>query len=285
MTQAQATPAPAPAPDGAGMAPIHLPRRIELSAMAALFEMTVARMVRGRRLVVLALLFAMPAAIAGLIRYYNDSFQKAELVLVFGLVPQALVPLTALVLATGMIRDEIEEQTLTYLLIRPLPRWSVYTAKLLATVLVAWLVAAVFTVATFAVIHWGEPDPAATLRRALQTSALFGLSLLVYGAIFGCLSLVVRQSLALGVAYVIMIEGLFANIPFAVRKLTVMYYFRVLAERWLSLDFEVWSIDLDAAPSARDCLLVLLGAAVAATVLAAIVFTTREFRVKTPEPT
>ena len=277
----EATPVPGP------VAPTRLPRRLELSAMAALFEMTVARLVRGRRVFLLGALFALPAVIAGLARYSNASYraEEAEQALVFYLIPQALVPLTALVLATGMIRDEVEEQTLTYLLIRPLPRWSIYLAKLLATTLVAAVVTTVFTVVTFAVIRWGEPDAAATLRRALQTSALLGLALLAYASLFGCLSLLVRQSLALGVAYVIMVEGLVANFPFAVRKLTVMYYFRILAERWLDLSIESWSIELDESPSTRDCLLVLLGAAAVATAVAAVVFTVREFRVKTPEPT
>ena len=53
-----------------------------------------------------------------------------ESVLVFGLIPQALVPLTALLFASGMVQDDVEEQTLTYLLIRPIPRWPIYLAKL-----------------------------------------------------------------------------------------------------------------------------------------------------------
>ena len=55
---------------------------------------------------------------------YNPQYdpEDAELALIFGLIPQAILPLTALVFASGMIQDEVEEQTLTYLLIRPLPR-------------------------------------------------------------------------------------------------------------------------------------------------------------------
>ena len=53
--------------------------------------------------------------------------------MLFMLMPHTLVPLTALLYATGMIHDEIEEQTLTYLLVRPLPKWGIYLTKLLAT--------------------------------------------------------------------------------------------------------------------------------------------------------
>ena len=46
-----------------------------------------------------------------------------------------LAPLTALLYAAGVVRDEVEEQTLTYLLLRSVPRWAVYTVRLLATLL------------------------------------------------------------------------------------------------------------------------------------------------------
>ncbi len=46
------------------------------------------------------------------------------------MIPQALVPITALVFASGMISDEVEEQTLTYLLIRPVPKSVIYLVKL-----------------------------------------------------------------------------------------------------------------------------------------------------------
>ncbi len=62
------------------------------------------------------------------------------------------MPLAALLYATGIIQDEVEEQTLTYLLLRPLPRWALYLVKLLATLLVTAALTAVFTAATFAVI-------------------------------------------------------------------------------------------------------------------------------------
>ena len=36
-------------------------------------------------------------------------------------------------LCLGIVQDEQEEQTMTYLLIRPIPKWALYSVKLLAT--------------------------------------------------------------------------------------------------------------------------------------------------------
>ena len=45
-----------------------------------------------------------------------------EFALVFMLLPHGLAPLTALLYAAGVVTDEVEEQTLTYLLLRSVPR-------------------------------------------------------------------------------------------------------------------------------------------------------------------
>ena len=244
--------------------------------------------VRGRRLLVLSALFLLPAALAGVAQYHNpeyeDHLDEIENVIIFYMIPQALVPLSALVLASGMIRDEAEGQTLTYLLIRPLPRPSIYLAKLLAAWCVTAGLATMFTVVTFAVVHYPADD--------------FGsLDLLTRGAGGGAFRVIVMGVrrpfrrleprgawiLPLGIAYIVIFEGVFANIDFMVRRLTVLWYVRILAERWLGLHVDSWGIDLDLAPSGAEAFWTLLGAVLVLAVASAWLFGRREIRVKTPE--
>ena len=265
------------------------PGGFTLSAWLTLFRVSVWQFVRGRRLLALAGLFLLPSALALLARHYNpnyaDAIAETEEILVFYMIPQALVPLSALILSSGMIRDEVEGQTLTYLLVRPLPRPSIYLAKLLAAWCVAAALSAVFITITLAAVHWGTPEFWGDIlpRRALEVSGLAALSLLVYVALFGGLSLLFRWVLVFGVGYIVMFEGVFANIDFMVRRLTVLWYVRVLSERWLGLHVDSWSIDLDEAPSGQEALWTLLIAAAVLSVAAAWWFGGREIRVKTPE--
>ena len=46
------------------------------------------------------------------------------------------------------------------------------------------------------------------------------------------MGLVMRRSLVIGVAYIVIFEGILAAFNTLARKLTVMYYFRVLVVRW-----------------------------------------------------
>src|SRR5262249_49105690 len=125
----------------------------------------------------------------------------------------------------------------------------------------------------------------------LKTTSLFALTMTAYCSLLGFLSLLTRRSLVVGVAYLVIFEGVLANIDFVVRKLTVMYYFRVLSERWIGIPWREidsqginqWSIDLSKAPSNGYCVLTLVLVSLFATALAAMTFMAREFRMKTPE--
>jgi ABC-2 type transport system permease protein len=271
----------------AGPGPTRLSHRLNLAAILTVVRITVARQSRGRRLLILALLFSLPIVIAILTRRFEYPYrpEPAENVLVFGLIFPALVPLSALLFATGMVQDDIEEQTLTYFLIRPVPRWAVYFAKLLATFFVTALRAVVFTVGTLVAVYWGEERlvKSVLLERAPIIAALLALCLSAYVAIFGGLSLWVRRTLIIGAVYIVIVEGVFANIDFVIREVTVMYYIRVLSVRWLDSPAADWSIDPATAPAASTCLIVLLSISAVFAALGALTFAMREFRVKTPE--
>src|SRR5262249_3395607 len=134
-------------------------RGLDWPALGTLFVLTLRQHWRGRRLLLLAFLFALPAVVAVVARAANPGLPVRELEreLVFGLLSLALVPLAAVLYASGMIQDEVEEQTLTYLLVRPLPRWALYVTKLLATCLLTAALAGVAAVVTVAAVHWGRP--------------------------------------------------------------------------------------------------------------------------------
>jgi ABC-2 type transport system permease protein len=267
-----------------------LSRLPSLGALVTLFVLTLRQHIRGRRLLVLSLLFALPSVLAALVNLlsrYPPHVEDLTFAFVFNLIPHALAPLAALLYATGIIQDEVEEQTLTYLLVRPLPRWALYVVRLLATLLMISVVTAAFTTATFVVIALtgGEPITSQLMWRALETSAALALAQAGYCGLFGLLGLLMRRSLFVGVAYIFVFEGLLASFDTVMRRMTIMFYFRVLVLRWLepANGSKVWSINLATAPDARTCVLTLLSVGVVLTVAAAFFFAGREFRMKTPE--
>jgi ABC-2 type transport system permease protein len=269
-----------------------LPR--ELSALAALFVLTVRQHTHGRRLLVLGLLYALPCALAVLLRSLPRPAppDALEFALVFNLLPHGLAPLTALLYAAGMIQDEVEEQTLTYLLLRSLPRWALYVTKFLATLCVTTALVAIATVALYVVIYWGTPELTGDilLRRMPRVVGVMALAQVGYCALFGFLGLFTRRFLVAGIVYIVAVEGVLASLDFVARRLTVVYYVRTLFLSWLDLPESIlrncqraWGIDLTKAPSAEKCVQTLLLFGLIVTALTALWFARREFRVKTPE--
>jgi ABC-2 type transport system permease protein len=263
-------------------------RSFDPRALGALFVLTLRQHLRGRRLLVLALLFLLPSVLAAVVRLARHPPPPAvlEFALIFNLIPHALATLTALLYAAGIIQDEVEEQTLTYLLLRPLPRWALYVTRLAAAWLVTSALTAVFTTLAFLVIWWNTPQLWGEVLpgRAARTVALLTLAQAAYCALFGALSLLMRRALLAGLAYIVAFEGLLAAFESVARRLTVMYYFRVLAVHWLDPPgSEDWSIDLAQAPGAGACVLTLLGITAAFVFLGAVRTQQREFRMKTPE--
>jgi ABC-2 type transport system permease protein len=266
-----------------------LSRRPNIGALATLFVLTLRQHIRGRRLLVMSLLFALPGVLAAAVNLFSrfpPTIENLQFAFVFNLIPHALVPLAALLYATGIIQDEVEEQTLTYLLLRPLPRWALYLIKMLATLLTVSMLSAVFTMATFAVIALTSSEPLTSrwIGQAITTSVALTLTQAGYCGLFGLLGLLMRRSLLVGVAYIFLFEGILASLDTVARRLTIMYYFRVLILRWLApTDGKEWSIDLATATDARTCVLILLSVGLILTVAAAFIFAGREFRMKTPE--
>jgi ABC-2 type transport system permease protein len=264
------------------------PLSSRLMALGTLFALTLRQHIRGRRLLIMAGLFLLPVGLAVFASQFQDRREQNEFAIVLSMIPVALAPLTALLYASGMIQDEIEDQTLTYLLIRPISKWSLYTIKLLATFLTTFALTAVFTTITEMIVYWTDPNlwGAIVPTRTARIVTLLSLATWAYSSIFGCLSLFIKRSLVFGVAYIIVFEGMLNSIDFAVRRITVMYYFRTLAARWLEMPANFvhdWAIDLETAPTTGQCTSTLLIASLFALALSAWIFSTREFRVKTPE--
>jgi ABC-2 type transport system permease protein len=275
-----------------------------VSALTALYTLTLRQHFHGKRWWVLGALFLTPALLAGVVRLTATDVPPVglEFLFVFMFIPQALLPLLALLYASGIIRDEQEEQTFTYILVRPIPKWAVYGTKVLATLTTTVVLSTVFTALTYLVIYLGTDAGWQDISlRCLKAAGVHALAVAAYCCLFALMSLLTRWTLILGFLYTAIFEGLLANLPFGIRLLTVIYYTRLIAYR--SMEFIVtgprggkedmaaitWQLDIRSDPNLAEhpslttCLTVLLVASFLCTVLGAFLCSQREFHVKTPE--
>jgi ABC-2 type transport system permease protein len=279
-------------------------RNSRFGIWSALYTLTLRQHLHGKRWVALALLFLIPAGLAVLVRATSPDVPSRflEFLLAWILIPQALLPLVALLYASGIVQDEQEEQTITYLLVRPISKWMMYTVKLIATATSTVLLVIALTILTFVAIYAASGiETSVVLHRCGRACAILSLAVVAYSSLFGLMGLLTKRVLVVGVLYTAIVEGLLASLPFSVRMATIIYYTRLIAYR--TLDFVVtwpggreddvaamaWMLDTTADPALAEhpqlstCVLVLLCTSVVFGIIAGWLCSQREFHVKTPE--
>ena len=104
------------------------------SLIQPLLMLTLRGLLTRRRSVLMLLLALSPILVALLIRIAGRPPDPArlELNVLDGLVVRTILPLVALVFGTAAIGSELEDGTAVYLLVKPIPRWLIVAAKLLA---------------------------------------------------------------------------------------------------------------------------------------------------------
>jgi len=158
-----------------------------------------------------------------------DAQRWTARVLFRGLVVTAVLPLTALLLGTSVIGDELEDGTAVYLLTKPLARWQILLPKLAA----AWLVTSALVVP--AVVFSGlialEGGGGASIITGFAVATLVGA--FAYVTVFVLFSVVTSRALIAGLVYVFIWEGAVTALFTGTRYLSIRHYTLGLA-RWIA---------------------------------------------------
>jgi ABC-2 type transport system permease protein len=194
-----------------------------------ILRLTVGQLVRQRRTLLLVILAALPVALAILFRVTGGT-PEHEPDFPVGLLAHftvgLILPLTALVIGTAALGQELEDGTIVYLVGKPMPRWNVVLAKIAAAWLVTSAVVVVSVVVSGAVMLAGYSD--LDLVPAFSAAALLGA--LAYSAMFVSLSIRFGRALIIGLTYVFIWETLVSQFIVGVRFLSVRAYTLSVAE-------------------------------------------------------
>ena len=133
-----------------------------------------------------------------------------------------LIPICALGFGTTALGAEREEQTLVFLLTRPIPRWQVLLAKILASLpLSCGIVMTSFALYCLLV---GSIGLKAFL---IYWPAMLGMTI-AYVALFQLFAVVFRHPTMLALVYALVIELFVGNLPGSIKRLAINFYGRSL---------------------------------------------------------
>lgn len=193
---------------------------------AALVTITLRALLNRRRTLLLGLTGVLLVLIAVIFRLGGPSEAEATDVtrrLLADLGIGVVLPLVAVIIGTSALGAELDDGTIVYLLAKPVPRWRVVVVKLLVTWLVtSLLVAPAILVA--GLVGAGDGQVASAFAVASLVGAL------EYSAVFVALSLVTSRALIVGLAYVVVWEGVVAGLFSGTRAVSIRQHVLSVAE-------------------------------------------------------
>lgn len=177
------------------------------------------RQLAGRwRLLIVLLLAAFPVAIATVVARIGEADAGALGEMLDGMVVAAILPIVTMALATPAFGNELDDRTLSYLVLKPIARWRVVLHKLLAVMVVAAPLLVLSGALTGLLGPEGNPRAAAAVGVALLAGVL------AYASIFTWLGLMTSRGLGIALVYVFLWEGLISSFMPGVRYLSVRGY-------------------------------------------------------------
>lgn len=195
-----------------------------MTVMAPLVEVTLRGMLGRRRTVLLVLLVGLPVLIALLIRLTGGR-PDADRVL-DTLVVRAVMPLAALIVGTAVIGSEIDDGTAVYLMVKPIARWRIAVSKaIVAAGLTSILVVPAVLLTGFLL---GGRGDSTTTTVAFALACLAGGS--AYAVAFLALSAFTTRAFLIGLAYVLIWEGVLAGLLEGTKFLSIRQATLGLAE-------------------------------------------------------
>ncbi len=223
--------------------------------MGPLFRLSLRQLTGRWRLLIILLLAAFPVAIAAFIARIAENSEGSHGEMLDGMVVAAILPIITMTLATAAFGNELDDRTLSYLVLKPIARWRVVLPKLLAVILVAAPVLVVSGALT------GLLGPEGSAGAALAVAVALFAGVLAYSTIFTWLGLMTTRGLGFALIYVFLWEGLISSFMPGIRYLSVRGYTLAIID----------GID-DAALGTRDAGVIEFPAAIAGAAAVTVIF-------------
>ena len=197
-----------------------------LESLQAVILFDISRAVTTPRLLVAAILAAVPAFIALGVRFSTDipADTRVWAALLYALVPEAICLLSLLLWMCPAIQSHLESKTWVYLAIRPHGRRAMLLGAFATAVV--WTVAVGVASAAMTILAAQPPD---AFRLFTVICGLVILSAVGRGAIFALVSTIMpRRAMVLSVVYTLIFEFLAGFLPAIVNQFTVALRLRSL---------------------------------------------------------
>ena len=187
--------------------------------MVPIFELSLRQLAGRWRLLIIFFLTSLPVGVTMIARAVGGDAPEDFIEGMFGgMIVGAIMPIVTMTLATAAFGNELEDRTLSYLLLKPVRRTFVAIPKMLASLVVA---GPLLTASSVLVV-------VLALDGGIQTAPAVGVAVfagvMAYSAVFTWAGLVSSHALGFALVYVFLWEGVISSFLAGVRYLSIRGY-------------------------------------------------------------
>jgi ABC-2 type transport system permease protein len=209
-----------------------------MDALKAVIRLSMTRMVRSRRTFMMIILSLAPVAGALIAVAVATIFKKGGGYTGFGLITemfgfaylQFMLLGISLFYGTSLIGDEVDDKTITYLFMRPIPRSTLFLGKYLSGVIMGLCIVIPSAILTFTILSTLDPmsEVISHLGIFAKDLGILALGIMTYIAFFGFLGALFKRPVLIGIVFSLVWESMITYVPGYISKFTVLHYLQSL---------------------------------------------------------
>ena len=190
--------------------------------MMPIFQLTLHQLIRRRRYIIVLLVALLPVLLSAFY-WWADGPDRPRVdefhdVVTATLLVAVVLPITSLLLSTATWGDEVEDETLVYLVLKPIARWRIVVPKLAATILGVAIPVSVSGIISSLLITEGD------LATSLVTAVGLSAGAAAYCTVFTWGGIVSRQAIIFGLGYVFLWEVSITELFSGLRFISIRQY-------------------------------------------------------------
>jgi len=201
---------------------------VSMRASMGMMQLTIKQMLFSRKFIALQIIAFLPALLVVYALSRPDMTQPYVFLSDFTyiLYIQIILVLITLINATSLVRDEISNKTISFLVTRSMSRQSVVVSRYLAHIPVNFILVALPVTACFAYMGAIEGALLSNIDILSGYLVMILVGVVVYGAFFYMLGILLRHPLMIGLLFAFLWEVLLTNMPGRIPYVTMMFYLR-----------------------------------------------------------
>ena len=244
-----------------------------ISGLLSIIKYSTRKMLFSKRWVIVLLIIILVGAIMGYAGSQEGDRLQSGTNMMDILILFFIMPIIAMIYGASLIRNEIDDKSITQVITSPLPRptsyFGYYISLIISLSIIMVLINLVGWLAFFG--QKGMGDGAGNILLIMMALGVIGS--IVYSSLFLMFSVIFKRAVYIGLFYAFIWEGFIGSIPGAISKYTLKHFIRSIGSAWL--DFG--RISLYDGASVGTAFGVLIGITIVCLAIGALAFREKEY--------